>query len=126
MYTALVLTQSDQRKLKQMMAPNIPEGWEVICHHVTLNMGAITDGPNTEEILGTKINFGIDAFSINDKVCAVRVSDIYDGVKSVNATPHITVAVNRKGGGKPFMSNQLSEWEWITPQVFSGIVQQVG
>lgn len=46
-------------------------------------------------------------FGYTDKVLAVRV----EGFPSKNEVPHVTVAVNRKEGGKPFMSNQIENWE---------------
>lgn len=127
MYTAIVLNKEDRSRLKQRMAPNIPEGWEVICHHVTLNMGNITDGPTPKSLLGEKVEFVVDAEASNDKVLAVRVLKMYnDDVYCVNKTPHVTVAVNRKDGGRPVMSNQLEGWKRIYPEIFSGIVTEVG
>lgn len=126
MYTALVLPSSERKRLRQRVAQNIPEGWRIFCHHVTLNMGPITKGKNIKSLLGHEIDFTVDAFGINDKVCAVRVSHIANGVCSMNKVPHVTVAVDQVNGGKPVMSNDLQMWVPIRNEIFSGIVTEVG
>ena len=58
----------------------------------------------------------------DDKVFAVGV----DGYPTNNKKAHITLAVNRQGGGKPMMSNNLENWRPIGfPLVLKGIVTQV-
>ena len=61
-------------------------------------------------------------YAIDDKVMAVGV----EGYSSNNKKAHITIAVNRTNGGKPFMSNQLSDWKPIGFQIkLTGIVTEV-
>ena len=36
-------------------------------------------------------------------------------VKSTNEKKHVTVAVNRPAGGKPFDSNKLENWKPLVP-----------
>jgi len=125
MYTAILFNATEQARLLDMVHEHIPEGWRVFLHHVTLNMGPITKGPNTESLLNTEINFTVDAFGMDDKVCAVRVSDM--GVaKSSNKVPHVTAAVDQVKGGKPFMSNDIKMWVPLGPEVFSGKVMEIG
>jgi hypothetical protein len=88
-------------------------------------MGPITKGVNTEKLLGTELNFTIDAFGMGDKVCAVRVSEM-GCAKTVNKVPHVTVAVDQLNGGKPFMSNKIQMWVPLNEEVFSGIVKEIG
>ena len=125
MYTAILLNATDQARLLNMVYEHIPEGWRVFLHHVTLNMGPITKGVNPESLLDTEIKFTVDAFGMDDKVCAVRVSDL--GVaRSSNKVPHVTIAVDQANGGKPFMSNEIQMWVPLGPEVFSGKVMEIG
>ena len=108
-YTALVLWK-ESRDLLLDIIPRIagtPKEWEEIAHHMTIQFGS----PKLpEELEHTKEkNYELIAthFGYTDKVLAVRV----EGFPSKNDVPHVTVAVNRKEGGKPFMSNQIENWE---------------
>jgi hypothetical protein len=48
------------------------------------------------------------------------------GFNSNNPKPHITIAVNRQGGGKPMMSNKLTNWTKLRiPLSLSGKVTEV-
>jgi hypothetical protein len=47
-------------------------------------------------------------------------------VPSVNSKKHITIAVNRKAGGKPFMANKLVVWKPVPKEIhLSGVVEEV-
>jgi len=52
----------------------------------------------------------------NDMVLAIQVL-LPASITSANKYPHITLAVNRKAGGKPVMSNNLGidDWSTISP-----------
>ena len=52
---------------------------------------------------------------------AVRV----EGYFSYNDIPHITLAINKKEGAKPMMSNQITNWVAVDPIVVSGTVSEV-
>ena len=95
----------DNKELLQLVKELDPS-WERIAHHMTIKMGGLP-----EEYVSAKGN--IDAFTathvgrLDDKVVAVKVDT---GLFTFNKNPHITIAVNRKNGGKPVMSNQITEW----------------
>ncbi len=105
-YSAIVLLTPERAKLLNFFGHKIPEGWEVIAHHCTINMGALP--PELKESVGLPIKIQVFGFYVDDKVAATQVvvpSELQPFMK--NKYPHITLAVNRAGGGKPVMSNQL-------------------
>lgn len=89
---------------------NDVSGWETIAHHVTLNMGPWKGDPSQ---VGQWFPIEISGLAMDDKVMAVSVN-LPQGPVGKNTHPHITVAVNREAGGKPFMSNKL-QWGNVTP-----------
>lgn len=52
---------------------------------------------------------------------AVKVN----GYISKNKIPHITIAVNVAGGGKPVMSNNITDWQPMNPVSLKGTVSEV-
>lgn len=105
-YSAIVLTDNSRNRLLANLAHKIPEGWEIIAHHVTIKMGELP--PELKPNIGLPVQFEVSGWFINDKVAAVRAilpREILPFVK--NKYPHITIAVNRAAGGKPVMSNDL-------------------
>lgn len=66
----------------------------------------------------------VDGFGKGDKVIAVRCHA--EGVDSDNKTPHITIAVNRATGGKPAMSNLITDWYEIKrPLLLTGKITEI-
>lgn len=103
-YSGIVLNERSKKRLLKNFGNLIPEDWEIIADHMTINMGEID--PKYEKHLGMPLPLYVTGFGINDKVAAVRVS----GFPSKNKIPHVTLAVNRKEGGKPKMSNEIDKW----------------
>jgi len=99
---------------------DIPEGWEPIAHHVTLNMGPAKN----PELVGQSFQVTLNTLAQDDKVMAAGVQ-MPPNVPTINATPHITLAVNRANGGKPFLSNKLTNWQPISPITVNGTVVEV-
>lgn len=118
-YTGLVLTADSRQRL--MRTIDIPDGWEVVLHHVTLNMGPFK---GNRDLLGQEFKVRVDTQASDDKVMAVGV-DLPAGITSKNARPHITVAVNRAGGGKPVMSNNLKDWTAIPSMTVDTVLEEV-
>jgi tRNA nucleotidyltransferase/poly(A) polymerase len=90
LYTAVVLDDKSRAKLLQRLGNMIPEGWETIAHHMTINLGAIK--PEYRKFLGMTVAMDAVDFAADDKVMAVGV--VIDGIPTINAKPHITLAVN--------------------------------
>ena len=118
MYTALVLDEASKQKLIASIKPELLEEYdEVIAHHMTINMGSCQmptelEKPYTMQVVG----IGRD-----EKVLAVQVES---DCASKNLIKHVTVAVNRAKGGKPPMSNKLTNWEPLRGPSLNGTVQE--
>jgi len=119
-YSAVVLDDRSKQRLIERFKTIIPEGFEIVAHHMTINMGEID--PKLEKYLGLPVRLSVNEFAIDDKVMAVGVS----GFETHNAKAHITLAVNRANGGKPMMSNKLTNWQPLKrPLYITGKVIEV-
>jgi hypothetical protein len=127
MYSAIVLNFDSREECLALAAKYIPNEVdmdEVIAHHMTINMGELR--PEHKKLLNDSVEIVVDGFAFDDKVVALRVnSGTGGGSLSSNRIPHITIAVNRKLGGKPVMSNHLKNWTTISPVTVSGTIQEV-
>jgi hypothetical protein len=120
-YTAVVLDDASQNKLKEAFGSLIPDGWKTICHHMTTNLGTASDA--VKPYLGKTVEVRVVSEAADLKVMAVGVEC---EVPSKNVHKHVTVAVNTKGGGQAKMSNDLKEWVPLeVPIVLSGVVEEV-
>ena len=132
MYSAVVLYPESQRKLinhmivflkdaMEEMDEHLPS-WEHIGHHMTIKMGGLTDTPY-EAYLGTEAILEAYEYAYDDKVIAVKVAT---DVPSKNKVKHITCFVNRENGGKPYLSNKLTNWTKLPMNILLyGEVQEV-
>ena len=101
LYSAVVLDQESHDILINTYAKEIPEGWKQFAHHMTIAFGKPVD--KDEE--GKGIGLVVTEVGKSDMAIALKV----DGYPSANAIPHITLAIN-PNGGKPVMSNQITDW----------------
>jgi|JFJP01.1.fsa_nt_gi hypothetical protein len=123
-YSAVVLDEKSRNRLIKVFWNIIPSNFEVIAHHMTIKMGALdNDSQEKRDLLdGKTIQLTANDYSIDDKVMAVGV----DGYPTHNNKAHITLAVNRQNGGKPFMSNKLTDWKPLGFQIkLTGKVTEV-
>jgi len=117
-YSAVVIDEQSRDLLISTYKSEIPEGWEIIAHHMTINPFGLTD--DTEKPVQLKV----DEFGKDDKAIAVKVSG-YDR-KTNNKYPHITIAINRINGAKPKDSNNISNWRPIDNGIIlKGVVQNL-
>jgi hypothetical protein len=119
-YSAVVLDEQSRERLINRFKSIIPPEYEIIAHHMTINMGELD--PEYQKFLGLPVRLSVEDIAMDDKVIAVGVS----GFKTNNPKAHITLAVNRVEGGKPMMSNKLTNWERIRrPLSLTGKVTEV-
>lgn len=121
LYAAVVLDEASRIKLVTALGHKVPNDWSVIAHHMTIVFGKglpkelVDDKGKTVNIMATEIG-------ISDMAIAVKVQ----GYKTTNDIPHITVAVNTPAGGKPFMSNKITNWEKMNSHInLSGVVTEI-
>lgn len=90
---------------------------------MTIKMGPLTGTPY-EAYLGTEAILEAYEYAYDDKVIAVKVAT---DVPSKNDVKHITCFVNRENGGKPYLSNKLTNWTKLpsTIEALQGLVQEV-
>lgn len=116
LYTAVVLDQCTRTSLQFMYEEEIPEGWTVFLHHMTIRLGESKDKSD----IGNRVPLTITHVGKSDMAMALKVT----GYKTKNEIPHITVAVN-PNGGKPVMSNDITSWRPVKEMLISGIVTEV-
>jgi len=114
-YSAVVLDAASHNKLLNSNL-NIPDGWTIYAHHMTITLGPLKDKSD----IGKKVDLRAFKVGISDMAMAVMV----DGYASKSAIPHVTVAVN-PDGGKPAMSKEITKWQDIKPFVLTGVVTEV-
>lgn len=123
-YSAVVLDSASHDALIQFPEINslLTQDHEIIAHHMTIKMGNITGTPYAQRLGKAERLFATHVGSLGEgAVVAVKVDGLSD-----NQTPHVTVAVDRSKGGKPFMSNQIKNWTPLSkPLSLYGTVQEI-
>lgn len=115
-YSGVVLFKKSQDELINQFWLNIPTGWKVYAHHMTIELNkkvSFIKRIRAVELIVTHIG-------ITDKVLAVKVK----GYPSANIHPHITLAVN-PDEGKPSMSKDITNWAEVPEFKVYGIVKNV-
>lgn len=131
MYSAVVLDEKSQLKLEKLAEDikvngvRVPilvrdNGWKMYNHHMTICLGEL---PNyLKQYIGTTQKLEATHIGISPMAVAVRVS----GFESKNKIPHVTMAVNIQGGGKPVMSNDIKDWKPLETAIkLSGEVKEL-
>ena len=114
LYSCVLLDKASHIALLNRV--EVPEGWTVYAHHMTINLGPLKD----KSELGKKVELTVTKVGISDMAMAVAV----EGYPSKNAIPHVTIAVN-PDGGKPVMSNEITKWQDVKRFVISGVVTEI-
>lgn len=105
-FASLVLDDKSKSKLLGAVGHMVPEGWKVFAHHMTINFGKGLP-EDLKGDLGETKQIRATAIGKSDKALAVKV----EGYHSDNNIAHVTIAVNVNEGGKPVMSNDITDWE---------------
>ena len=137
-YIAIVLDEDSQIRLKNHIIGLSIDGWETICHHLTITMGSdMKDYPFS---FGEEVKFVISSIgychgfdlqikkrpkgcNLDDELAIAGKAVLPEGKFIKNDTPHVTMAVNREKGGKPFFSNFITSWKSLRyPISLKGVV----
>ena len=118
-FWAVYLHPESHGILTSSLEQEIPEGWKLFAHHMTIAFGNIKGDDVKEFIdnnLGQEAELTAVAVGMSDEAMAVRIES---NVPSDNKIPHITVAVPE--GGKPVKSNFITNWKKLdTPIKLKG------
>jgi len=112
LYSAVVLDEKSHDELLAKFKDSIPEGWKTFAHHMTIVFGKGLP-EDLKGDLGKSVELTVTELGKSDKAMAVKVEGYppdKKAFKSTNKIPHITLAVNTLEGGKPVMSNQITNW----------------
>ena len=110
-YSGVVLDDESRQKLLDKL--DIPEGWEEIAHHMTITLGPLVHPKGKHDFsknyaIGDEVELKVTDVGLDDRAMAVKVEAPHEINKKISF-PHVTIAVNRKEGGKPFHSNKIPE-----------------
>jgi hypothetical protein len=83
--------------------------WELHADHFTVTYGKRYKELNLSHSLGDEIIMYATHLGGNEHCFAIKVEGFY----SDNSIKHITLLVNRSNGGKPVMSNSITQWNKI-------------
>lgn len=117
LYSAVVIDDISRNMLLREFRNIIPEDWKLFAHHMTITFGK---GVEDESELGKEVGLVVTEIGKSDMAIAVKV----EGYPSANKIPHITLAVN-PDGGKPVMSNQITNWEKSSRLKIRGTVTNI-
>lgn len=107
MYVAANLTDAAREQLLAFFAvniePRVARNWEVIAHHMTMHMGnAYISDP-----VGMPAKLKVIGYGVSDTVFAAWIES---ETPSANKIKHITIAIDRLAGAKPYDSNKIPAW----------------
>ncbi len=110
-HTVVELNESSrERLLRQLRIKNlIPDGWEEFAYYMKINLGAVNK--DAEPYVPFPIILYAMEYAINDRVLCVKVNS--GKIKTDNAFPHITIAVNGKAGATSEESNNIPKSDFI-------------
>lgn len=117
LYSAVILDEQSRTNLISRFKSDIPEAWKIIGHHMTIAFGKPVEN---KEDLSKTVSLRVTELGISDMAIAVKV----EGYQSKNKISHITLAIN-PDGGKPVMSNDITNWESVAQMKLTGVVTNV-
>jgi hypothetical protein len=120
-YSAIILDKTSKNKLLNIFANNIPEGWKIFAHHMTIAFARGLESVDRADDLNKIVDIKVIKLGISNKAIAVEV----EGYPSLNKISHITLAVNTKDGGTPVMSNNIKDWKKVSSIQLKGKVTEI-
>jgi hypothetical protein len=127
-YTAVVLTEeSRETLLDRFTRKDIPEGWDIKAHHMTIDLKPVAKSM-AAEMCGQTIEIEVVSLGVLmtdfEKTVGIMALGVECSAPSKNDVKHITVAHHPEV--KPKMSNEITTWTPISPTfTITGVVQEV-
>ena len=119
MYFCIELSAHSQMQLRKFFHDMVPSSHDWVGHHMTVSFG----NEQFPEVTGRYFYMVPRAIGmLEDKVVAVQVET---QCPSNNAVKHITLGVNLDAGGKPVMSNKITNWTELPVEKQIGLYGQV-
>jgi len=115
-YSGIILDPASKNRILEFVGDRIPDGWNVISHHMTITLGELKDKTD----LGKNVVITATSLGLSDMAMALKVT----GYPSKNEIPHITVAIN-PNGGKAMMSNKITKWQDIKQFNLMGTIMEI-
>lgn len=109
-FWSVTLDGESKGKLINAMRAEMPEGWKIFAHHMTIAFGKPKSQATADYVkdsIGDTVELMAVAVGKSGEAMAVLVETV---APSDNRRKHITVAVPQ--GGKPFNSNRIAGHEW--------------
>jgi hypothetical protein len=107
-YTAAFLEDEDKKKIIDNFSSYIEKDWNIVCHHMTMNLGRIKEKDLhllNKEKQATVTHIGID---LEECIIALKLET---DIPSMNEIKHITLCL--KENTKAFKSNFIKNWEKV-------------
>jgi len=121
LYSAVVLDEIGHTTLAKQSKDIVPEGWQLFMHHMTIGFGKSLESLGLGGDEGKEVSLTVTHIGMSDMAIAARVQ----GYKTTMDIPHVTIAVNTAEGGKPAMSNEITDWEPVDNFQITGKVVNV-
>lgn len=114
-YYGVLLNNESRQRLIEEVKQFIPEGWNVVCHHMTMLFGS-RQNPHVQKYLDTNMDTEASlravSIGISDDAIAVKIDT---DVPVDNKIPHVTVAI--PPGGKAVNSNYITNWKPLASDI---------
>lgn len=130
-YSGVVIDEESRNNLLNAIIYTNPDftDWIKIAHHSTICMGELPEHLK-KYWLDEEVTLTAREVGFNEKVVAVKVTGFFiisrqNDIESEGPKiQHITLAINPTDG-KPSDSNQIENWQKITPIKLRGVVKEI-
>lgn len=131
-FSALELDSKSCRLLQNEFGDEIPSGWTIYAHHMTICLGSLAEARSNGNSVSDDLQSSIRKLKAKD-LGTLKVVSIGKGrgvmalgvigCPSVNQVPHITLACGN--GHKPVESNGIDKWEQLPEfHTLTGLVRE--
>jgi len=114
-FWAATLYPEDHYALAEQLKDEIPEGWDIVAHHMTIAFGKPKSDEvkkYTDENIGKDVNLTAVELGMSEQAMAVKINS---NVPTDNNIPHITVALPK--GGRAVKSNAITDWKQLPSSI---------